>query len=639
MNLNRYGYVRVGAAVPEIKIGDPESNREIILKIIKEASNKDINILTFPELSLTGYTCGDIFNQSILLKNVESNLKYIIENNHSGMLISLGLPIRVNNQLFNCAVVFYNNKILGVIPKTFIPNYNEFYEKRWFSSANDISIDKIELCGQTVDFGTNIIFKNVNSDVAVAVEICEDLWVPNPPSINHSLAGANIILNLSASNELVGKHEYRKGLIKQYSASCINAYVYCSAGQTESTTDLVFSGNSIIAENGNILKEDRFNDNSLIYSDIDIESLMNDRIKINSFQGNFKINNYKYINFDMLFNQVNTIERNINSHPFIPNDYNEIFTIQSIGLVQRLKKSGIEKVVLGISGGLDSTLALLVAIKTYEILNLPMKNIIGITMPGFGTTGLTYDNSLKLMNELGITLKEISIKDACIQHFKDIEHDINNLDITYENSQARERTQILMDMANKEKALVIGTGDLSELALGWCTYNGDHMSNYSVNSSIPKTLVKHMVEWYMENTENKNISNILYNIINTPVSPELLPADVNGNIKQKTEDTIGPYELHDFFLYNMIRHGYSPRKIFKLATIAFNNYTEEEILNWMETFYKRFFTQQFKRTCMPPGIKVGSISLSPRGDWRMPDDISYNLWINEIINLKNNRIN
>lgn len=664
MNLKEYGYLRVGSAVPEIKIADPEFNREVIYNMIVDAVNKGIKVLTFPELSITGYSCGDLFNQRILLDVAERELERLISNTISlDILVVVGMPIKYANELYNCAVAFKNGKILGVVPKVSIPNYSEFYEKRWFSQPQ-LNLGEVELCGLKVPFGKDILFKDFRTNATIGIEICEDLWTPNPPSINHCLMGANIVLNLSASNEVVGKYEYRKNLVKQHSASCITSYIYCSAGQNESTSDVLFSGHSMIAENGSILAEDRFNpENSLIHADVDIERLENDRRKMNTFMSNSNDMDYLILEFSFDDYFVDNLKRSVNPHPFVPKDgktrderCKEIFTIQSLSLAQRLKKTGINKVVIGISGGLDSTLALLVCKGAMEKLNLPMSNIIGITMPGFGTTSRTYNNSLSLMNEIGTTVKEISIKAACLQHFKDIGQEPDNYDVTYENSQARERTQILMDVANKENALVIGTGDLSEIALGWCTYNGDHMSMYSVNCSVPKTLVKHSVKWYadisktnivedyiaavrddkpLKGEQEEIISNILYDILDTIVSPELLPPDKDGNIEQSTEDSIGPYELHDFFLYNMIRFGYSPSKIFMLANNAkFNvNYTPAEIQSWLKVFYKRFFTQQFKRNAMPDGPKVGSISLSQRGDWRMPSDASYNLWLNEVANL------
>jgi NAD+ synthase (glutamine-hydrolysing) len=654
MDLREYGYLRVGAAVPEIKIADPEFNREVIFKMIKEAEEKGIKVLTFPELSITGYSCGDLFNQDILLDAAERELeKLIVHSRLIDMFIIVGMPVRVKNELYNCGVAFYKGTIYGVVPKVSIPNYSEFYEKRWFSKAPLQSI-KIVFCGQEVEFGNNILFEETRTKSTIAIEICEDLWTPNPPSIKHCMAGANVVVNLSASNEVVGKYEYRKNLVKQHSASCISAYVYCSAGITESTSDVLFSGHTMISENGGILAEDRFNiENSLIYSDIDIQKLNHDRRAMNSYMSNPQDFDYSIYEFNFDEFEVDKLEHPIDPHPFVPNDNKkrderceEIFTIQSLSLAQRLKKTGINKVVIGVSGGLDSTLALLVCKGAMEKLNLPMSNIIGITMPGFGTTGKTYNNSIELMKLMGTTIHEISIKEACLQHFKDIGQDPNNYDITYENAQARERTQILMDMANKEGALVVGTGDLSEIALGWCTFNADHMSMYSVNCSVPKTLVKHLVGWEADNysiyglddilplddDENVDMATLLRDILNTTVSPELLPPDENDNIQQSTEDSVGPYELHDFFLYNMIRFGYSPAKIYMLANnTKFNvDYTGETIKKWLKVFYRRFFTQQFKRNAMPDGPKVGSISLSQRGDWRMPSDACFNLWLSEV---------
>lgn len=641
MELNKYGYIRSGAAVPILKVGNPAYNIDIIHQISRAAAKQHgTQVLVFPELSITGYTCADLFNQKVLRESAEINLEKLLKlTSDLKQVIAVGMPVEADNQLFNCAVVLYQGKILGVVPKTYLPNYNEFYEARWYRSSKNRISDKINLCGQEVHFNENLLFKDKNSDLTIGVEICEDLWMAIPPSSNHALHGANLILNLSASNELVGKQDYRKQLVSQQSARCIAGYLYSSAGQSESTTDLVFGGHSIIAENGSIVKETRFDiESKTIYSDIDIEKLMNDRVKQNSFMERVEGKEYVTVYFELTGNTVEKLEHDINSYPFVPSSKErrderckEIFEILSTGLLQRLHKTGIEKSVIGISGGLDSTLALLVTVEAYQKLNRPMTDIIGVTMPGFGTTGRTYNNALTLMKELGITLMEVPIKDACILHYKDIGHDINVHDITYENVQARERTQILMDIANKEHGMVIGTGDLSELALGWCTYNGDHMSMYAVNASIPKTLVRYLVSWYSDTTKLSNVSVALKDIVDTPVSPELLPPDESGNIKQVTEDVVGPYELHDFFLYNMLRCGYSPKKILLLATIAFENkYEEEVILQWLKAFYQRFFRQQFKRSCLPDGPKVGSICLSPRGDWRMPSDACVDLWLSEL---------
>jgi len=534
-----------------------------------------------------------------------------------------------------------------VVPKTYIPNYNEFYEKRWFASSVSRISNSVKLCGQDVAFNENLLFKDNLSDLCVGIDVCEDLWVNIPPSSYHTLYGANLILNLSASNETIAKTEYRRDLVKVQSAKCITAYAYCSAGQTESTTDVVFSGHALIAENGAVLKENRFSDeSSLTYGDIDLEKLNNDRIKFNTYMGKNDKRDYQYINFNLGCNETEELERYVDPKPFVPSNQEErnkrckeILNIQATGLYQRMNKIGAKKAVVGISGGLDSTLALIVTVEAFKKLKLPLKGIIAITMPGFGTTSRTYNNAITLMKELGVTIKEISIQDACIQHFKDIGHNLEVHDVTFENSQARERTQILMDVANQENGIVVGTGDLSELALGWCTYNGDHMSMYGVNSSIPKTLVKYLVKWYADEETKGDIQISLLDVCDTPVSPELLPPDKEGNIQQFTETTVGSYDLNDFFLYNMVRNGYEPEKIYYLGKIAFDGvFTEEVILETLKKFYKRFFTQQFKRSCMPDGVKVGSVSLSPRGDWKMPSDASYDLWLKRLNNMANNSI-
>ena len=589
---------------------------------------------------MTAYTCGDLFNQKALIKEAEYALSYLLEKTKElNVLIAVGMPVKADNQLFNCAVIIKSGKILGAVPKTYIPNYNEFYEKRWFASSVSRISSSVKLCGQDVPFNENLLFKDNLSDLCVGIDVCEDLWVNIPPSSYHTLYGANLILNLSASNETIAKTDYRRDIVKVQSAKCITAYAYCSAGQTESTTDVVFSGHALIAENGAVLKENRFSDeSSIIYGDIDLEKLSNDRIKFNTYMGKNDKRDYQYINFNLGCNENEELERYVDPKPFVPSNQEErnkrckeILNIQAIGLYQRMNKIGAKKAVVGISGGLDSTLALIVTVEAFKKLNVPLDGIIAITMPGFGTTSRTYNNAITLMKELGVTIKEISIQDACIQHFKDIGHSIDVHDVTYENSQARERTQILMDIANQENGIVVGTGDLSELALGWCTYNGDHMSMYGVNSSIPKTLVRYLVKWYADEETKGDIQISLLDVCDTPVSPELLPPDKEGNIQQFTESTVGSYDLNDFFLYNMLRNGYEPEKIYYLAKIAFNGvFTEDVILETLKKFYKRFFTQQFKRSCMPDGVKVGSVSLSPRGDWRMPSDASYELWLNRL---------
>lgn len=635
--MNEYGYVKVGASTLELKVSDTIYNVQMIKKQIDEAVNKNIQIISFPELSITGYTCGDLFNQDILIDKSYEGLKDLVDYSKDKMIVIIvGSPIKCENKLYNCAVVINNGKILGIVPKTYIPNYNEFYEMRWFKSSNDLKIKEINLFNEFVPIGVDLIFTSkLDDELKFGVEICEDVWSLYPKSNDYASSGASIIFNLSASNETIGKYDFRKELIKMQSIKTISGYVYSSSGINESSTDLLFSGSSLIYENGKLLSENnRFDFNSnLIYSDIDIKRLVNDRRKNTSFISN---TDKEYRNIYFTTSKNNLISRKYSKYPFVPSNEDkreerckEIINIQSSALAKRLKHTNIKKCVIGVSGGLDSTLAFLVIKKAFEKLKIDNKNIIAVTMPGFGTTNRTYENALDLIKINNATLKEIDIKKACLVHYSDIDQDINNHDITYENAQARERTKILMDIANKENAFVIGTGDLSELALGWCTYNGDHMSMYSVNSSIPKTLVKYLVK-YIADTDKKN-KKVLYDILSTPISPELLPADEKGNIKQITEDKIGPYILHDFYLYHFFRYGASPKKIYMLAVNTFENeYSKEEILKWLKVFIKRFFTQQFKRSCMPDGVKVGSISLSPRGDLRMPSDASYNIWIKEL---------
>ena len=635
--MNEYGYVKVGASTLELKVSDTIYNVQMIKKQIDEAVNKNIQIISFPELSITGYTCGDLFNQDILIDKAYEGLKDLVDYSKDKMIVIIvGSPIKCENKLYNCAVVINNGNILGIVPKTYIPNYNEFYEMRWFKSSNDLKIKEINLFNEIVPIGVDLIFTSkLDDELKFGVEICEDVWSLYPKSNDYASSGASIIFNLSASNETIGKYDFRKELIKMQSIKTISGYVYSSSGINESSTDLLFSGSSLIYENGKLLSENnRFDFNSnLIYSDVDIKRLVNDRRKNTSFISN---TDKEYRNIYFTTSKNNLISRKYSKYPFVPSNEDkreerckEIINIQSSALAKRLKHTNIKKCVIGVSGGLDSTLAFLVIKKAFEKLKIDNKNIIAVTMPGFGTTNRTYENALDLIKINNATLKEIDIKKACLVHYSDIDQDINNHDITYENAQARERTKILMDIANKENALVIGTGDLSELALGWCTYNGDHMSMYSVNSSIPKTLVKYLVK-YIADTDKKN-KKVLYDILSTPISPELLPADEEGNIKQITEDKIGPYILHDFYLYHFFRYGASPKKIYMLAVNTFENeYSKEEILKWLKVFIKRFFTQQFKRSCMPDGVKVGSISLSPRGDLRMPSDASYNIWIKEL---------
>ena len=632
--MENFGFIRVAAAIPELKVADCTFNREKIGHLIKKASKQEVQIVCFPELSITGYTCADLFNQQLLLEQAESEVALLLKDfEEYNIIFIIGVPALVNGKLYNTALACQSGKILGIVPKTYIPNYAEFYEGRWFESAGNCTETSVEYAGQIIPFGTNLLFGN--NSAAFAIEICEDLWVPSPPSSTYAVNGAHIIFNLSASNELIGKNDYLKSLIQQQSARCIAGYVYASAGYGESTTDIVFAGNGLIYENGAPLAQSKrfLLEEQLIINEIDIERLQSDRQKQTTFtQGT--TNNSRKINIEIPAIYQPTIIRAINSKPFLPTETKrnesceEIFSIQVGGLAKRMVHTQSKTAVIGVSGGLDSTLALLVIVKTFDKLNIPRENIIGVTMPGFGTTGRTYNNALSLMQSLGITTKEISIVAACKQHFEDIGHDISVHDVTFENAQARERTQILMDIANQSNGMVIGTGDLSELALGWATYNGDQMSMYGVNAGIPKTLVRYLVQWVAENLVDEKSALILSDIIETPVSPELLPADEKGDIAQKTEDIVGPYELHDFFLYYTIRFGFTPRKIFFLAQNAFKDlYPDEIILKWMETFFRRFFSQQFKRSCLPEGPRMGPVSLSPRGGWQMPSDVTGALWI------------
>ena len=645
-----YGFVKVAAAVPRVKIADCKYNAGQLESLIAIADGKGVQIITFPEMCITAYTCGDLFGQQLLLEEAEMGLMQILNNTRQLDIISiLGMPIAVNSTVINAAVVIQKGKILGVVPKTYLPNYKEFYEQRWFTSALQVAEDNVRLCGQIVPMGTNLLFET--SDTTFGIEICEDLWSTIPPSSTLALQGAEILFNLSADNEGIGKHSYLRSLISQQSARCIAGYVFSSCGFGESTTDVVFAGNGLIYENGSELAHNkRFSlEEQLVISEIDVERLRAER-RINTTFAASKgtVPSGKKplrITTEFVNSKELNLTRTFDMHPFVPQGETlnerceEVFSIQVAGLAQRLVHTGAKTAVIGISGGLDSTLALLVCVRTFDKLELPRKNIIGVTMPGFGTTDRTYHNALSLMKSLGITIREISIKEACIQHFKDINHNINIHDVTYENSQARERTQILMDIANQTWGMVIGTGDLSELALGWATYNGDHMSMYGVNGSVPKTLVKYLVKWVAENDIDEESRITLLDIVETPISPELIPADENGEIQQKTEDLVGPYELHDFFLYYFMRFGFRPSKIYYLANIAFKDiYDEETIKKWLSTFFRRFFNQQFKRSCLPDGPKVGSISISPRGDWRMPSDASSATWLKEIENLLAGRI-
>ena len=629
-------FIKVAAACPMTRVADIDYNLENILICLDEAYKNGAKSIVFPELAITSYTCSDLFMQYSLLEKANLAIEKLIKKSAGlDMLIAIGAPLSFKNVLFNCAYIIFDGKLLGIVPKSYIPNYSEFYEKRWFSEGLGIIDEKVDFAFQKdVPFGTNLIF--TSGRYSFGFEICEDLWVTIPPSSYLSLLGANIIGNLSASNELVSKKDYREALISNQSARCMSAYIYSSAGVHESTTDLLFSGHMLIAENGTMLKEnERFQrNNEVIYSCIDVFRLNSERLKNISFRDASRIVPFEaeVINFNYMNTTINNFDRFIDKHPFVPSNAKlreerckEIFNIQAAALAKRMEHTNLKKAVIGISGGLDSTLALLVVVKTFELLGLDNKNIVTITMPGFGTTDRTYNNALTLCKELGCDLREINIVKAALQHFEDIGHDKDIHDVTYENVQARERTQILMDLANKEGGLLIGTGDLSELALGWCTYNGDHMSMYSVNPSIPKTLVRYLVRYVSEKESSTEVSDTLLDILDTPVSPELLPKSDKGEITQKTEDIVGPYELHDFFLYHFIKHGSSKERIKLLAEKAFkDDYSKEEIAKWLDKFIYRFFTQQFKRSALPDGPKVGSISLSPRGDWRMPSDASFN---------------
>ena len=638
----KYGFVNVAAAVPTVKVADVEYNVQQVESLIAQAEDRGVEIIVFPELCITGYSCQDLFKEQLLLDHAEEGIVKLLDFTRKLDIIAIvGLPVVVNGLLFNCAAVIQSGTLLGIIPKVYLPNYGEFYEKRWFASSQDLNPTEIYFAGSPVLVSAEPQVFVTRDGVKFGVEICEDVWAPTPPSNNLALAGADIIFNLSASDELIGKHAYLKSLLAQQSARMISGYVYASCGFGESTQDVVYGGNAIIFENGRLLEEgDRFSlQPQLKMAQIDIEALHVERRTNTTFINAQRGASARIISCKQTTTRDFKLYRKVNPYPFIPttddmqSSCEEILNIQVMGLVKRLYHIHGQKAVIGISGGLDSTLALLVAVKAFDKLGLDRKGIVGITMPGFGTTDRTYNNAIKLMQTLGVTIREISIAAAVTQHFSDINHDASIHDITYENSQARERTQILMDVANQENAIVVGTGDLSELALGWATYNGDHMSMYGVNAGVPKTLIRYLVSY----VAGEMATETLLDIVDTPISPELIPADENGNIKQKTEDLVGPYELHDFFIYYFLRYGFSPRKIFLLAKRAFCTatddkpalYDEETVKKWLTTFCRRFFNQQFKRSCLPDGPKVGSVSLSPRGDWRMPSDASSALWLQE----------
>ena len=636
----KHGFVKVAAAVPAVKVADVMYNVQEIERLITMADAEHVEVVVFPELSITGYSCQDLYRERLLLDKAEEGLLRLIDFTRKLDVIAVvGMPIEAGSLLLNCAVVLQQGCILAVVPKTYLPNYGEFYEKRWFASARDLNPTTIYLAGSPVEISAEPVVIRTSDDVGLGIEICEDVWAPIPPSNNLTMAGADIVLNLSASDELIGKHNYLRSLVAQQSARTICGYVYSSCGFGESTQDVVYGGNAMIFENGIMLVEgDRFSfQPQLQTAQIDVERLRTERRANSTFKTAQRNGHARKVDAKLPLEQHPfTLERTIDPHPFIPNDNDmaetceEILNIQTAGLAKRLVHTNCQHVVLGISGGLDSTLALLVCARTFDKLGYDRKGIVGVTMPGFGTSDRTHDNATSLMQSLGISQMEISIAKAVKQHFEDIGHDINNHDVTYENSQARERTQILMDLSNKLSALVVGTGDLSELALGWATYNGDHMSMYGLNAGIPKTLIQYLIRYIAMLPKSSAERDVLIDIVNTPISPELTPADAQGNIQQKTEDLVGPYELHDFFLYYMLRFGFSPAKIMLLAEKAFdNNYDRETIKKWLTTFCRRFFAQQFKRSCLPDGPKVGSISLSPRGDWRMPSDASSALWLHE----------
>ncbi len=635
--MNRYGYIKVAAAVPAVKVADCRFNAEHTIAMMRRAAARGVRAVVFPELGVTAYTCGDLFLQSKLLDAAREALDTIVEASRTIPVTAVvGAPLRYGNAIYNCAVAIACGEYLCAVPKSYIPNYAEFYEARWFASGIGIAESCIRLGGRDVPFGTDAAFSV--DGVRFGMEICEDLWVPVPPSSHLAAGGAEVIFNLSASPEVIGKHKYLTSLVRQQSARATAAYVYVSSGFGESSTDLVFAGNGLVAENGTMLAEgERFSaGEQMVVADVDVEFLRSERLRRNTY-ADAGATALRITDATLPAAAEAPFDRRVNPMPFVPHEQGdrhsrceEIFSIQSLGLAQRLAHTGCRCAVVGISGGLDSALALLVTLRAFDRLGLDRRGIIGVTMPGFGTTGRTYRNAVTLVEESGATLREISIAEACRQHFADIGLPDSDRSVTYENAQARERTQILMDVANMHGGIVIGTGDLSELALGWATYNGDHMSMYGVNCSVPKTLVRHMVEWAASVEKSDAMRRALEDVAATPVSPELLPADENGDIAQKTEDIVGPYELHDFFLYNFVRQGFSPSKILFLATHAFGErYDRATVVKWLRIFFRRFFSQQFKRSALPDGPKVGSVSLSPRGDWRMPSDASAAEWLRE----------
>ena len=636
----KFGFITVAAAIPSVKVADTEYNIKQIEDFVAQAEGRGVEIIVFPELSVTGYSCQDLFLQQLLVEQAEVAVMQLLDFSRKLDIICIvGAPVNISGSLYNCAVVIQHGVILGIIPKTYLPNYGEFYEKRWFTSSKDLKPTDIRYAGNSVSITPGPTLFRTSDNALFGVEICEDVWAAEPCSNKLALAGADIIFNLSASDELIGKHIYLMNLLSQQSARTISGYVYSGCGFGESTQDVVYGGNALIYENGTLLSEsERFSFKpQMIVNQIDIEKLRVERQKNTTFV-NCRDDSNAVIKQTAVVQPKNfSLLREIDTLPFVPDDNdmehscNEIFSIQVAGLAKRIMHTACKHLIVGISGGLDSSLALLVCVKTFDKLGMNRKGIVGVTMPGFGTTDRTYNNALSLMNSLGVTIREISIADSVKVHFNDIGHDISVHDVTYENSQARERTQILMDLSNQLKGMVVGTGDLSELALGWATYNGDHMSMYGVNAGIPKTLIKYLVRDVAYNAVDEKSRNTLLDIIDTPISPELIPAEEDGTIKQKTEDLVGPYELHDFFLYYFLRFGFRPSKIYLLARKAFDaaDYEDDTIKHWIKVFFHRFFTQQFKRSCLPDGPKVGSVSLSPRGDWRMPSDASSALWLKE----------
>lgn len=634
------GFITVATATPQVAVADCEANAQAILACINEMAVAHAKVMVLPELCITGYTCSDLFWQTKLLDEAEAALSVIAEGSRQvDALIAVGMPLRVAGKLLNVAAILCRGKVLGFVPKVNLPAYNEFYETRHFTSGS-ADMGMVQFGGEEIPVGTNLLFSCENvADLCVAAEICEDLWVPNPPSVQHALAGASVICNLSASDEMVGKGSYRRDLVAGQSARLVCAYLYATAGEGESTTDLVFGGQNLIAENGTVLAESATFENEINVATIDVQRLASERRRMSTFPA-AESKEYREISF-ALAEEETKLARFFDADPFVPSNADqlsdrceEILNIQALGLKKRLAHTHAKSTVVGISGGLDSTLALLVTARAFDMLGLPRKGIVAVTMPGFGTTDRTYNNAVAMIKSLGATFKEVPIAKAVMQHFADIDHDASIHDVTYENSQARERTQILMDIANQANGFVIGTGDLSELALGWATYNGDHMSMYAVNASVPKTLVRHLVRHYADTSADEVLAGVLYDVLDTPVSPELLPPE-DGAISQKTEDLVGPYELHDFFLYQMLRMCFPPAKIYRVAKEAFaGRYSNETILKWLRTFYWRFFSQQFKRSCLPDGPKVGSVAVSPRGDLRMPSDACVSAWIKEVETLQ-----